>query len=230
MKLHKFAMLGVCLGVAAMAATSSVAQSCTSSQDAAVQCFVGNAVKTNLSSLRYGMTMTQFKAYGVAVSRLLQDQQDYLVLAGMASAIADAMPPTNADGSANPAAQQAAVTSIVQAEIADGMVTLPAEVSEQQTIYFSLDMVTSMNETKGIMMSPGFLLRVTDSYVVTATANGAVDWTTVNSSLATMVSNLSSAGLLKLPVSVTLTEAQTFAQNLAQAIYTYKVATGRTSL
>jgi hypothetical protein len=223
-------MVGVCLGLAAMAAARSVAQGCTSSQDAAVQCFVGNAVKTNLSSLRYGMTMAQFKAYGVAVSKILQMQQDYLVLAGMASAIADAMPPTNADGSANLAAQQTAVSAIVQAEINSGLVTIPAEVSEQQMNFFSLDMVTSMNETKGIMLSPGFLLRVTDSYIVTATANGAVNWTLANSNLATMVSNLSSAGLLKLPAPVTLAEAQTFAQNLAQAIYAYKVATGRASL
>jgi hypothetical protein len=230
MKMRKVAMVGVCLSVVAMAAGRSVAQGCTSSQDAAVQCFVGNAVKTNLSSLRYGMTMSQFKAYGVAVSKILQLQQDYLVLAGMASAIADAMPPTNADGSANPAAQQTAVGAIVQAEISSGLVTVPAEVSEQQMNFFSLDMVTSMNETKGIMLSPGFLLRVTDSYIVTATTSGVVNWTTVNSNLATMVSNLSSAGLLKLPVSVTLAEAQSFAQNLARAIYAYKQATGRASL
>ena len=176
------------------------------------------------------MTMSQFKAYGVAVSRILQAQQDYLALAGVASAIADAMPPTNADGSSNAAAQQAAVTAIVQAEITDGLVTIPAEVSEQQMIWFSLDMVTSMNETKGIMLSPGFLLRITDSYIVTATTNGVVNWTHANANLASMVSSLSSAGLLKLPASVTLADAQTFSQNLAQAIYTYKVATGRTSL
>jgi hypothetical protein len=45
-----------------------------------------------------------------------------------------------------------------------------------------------------------------------------------------MVNNLAGAGLLKLPASVTLSNAQSFAQSLAQAIYAYKVATGRTSL
>jgi hypothetical protein len=231
MRIRKLLIVGVCLAAgAAIAAPAAYSQACTSSQDAAVECFVGNAVRTNLTSLRYGMTMSQFKSYGVAVSRILQAQQDYLALAGVASAIADAMPPTNTDGSANTAAQQAAVTAIVQAEITDGLVTIPAEVSEQQMIWFSLDMVTSMNETKGIMLSPGFLLRITDSYIVTATTNGVVNWTTVNSSLATMVSSLSSAGLLKLPASVTLADAQTFSQALAQAIYTYKAATGRTSL
>jgi hypothetical protein len=227
MKIRDFMAVGVCLAVAAIAAPAAHAQGCSSSQDAAVQCFVGNAVRTNLTSLRYGMTMSQFKAYGVAVSKILQAQQDYLALAGVASAIADAMPPTNADGSSNTAAQQAAVTAIVHAEIVDGLVTIPAEVNEQQMAWFALDMVTSMNETKGIILSPGFLLRITDSYIVTATTNGVVNWTTVNTNLASMVSSLSSAGLLKLPSSVTLAQAQTFSQGLAQAINNYKLATGR---
>jgi hypothetical protein len=230
MKIRDFAVVGVCLaGVVATAPLAS-AQNCNSSQDAAVQCFVGYAVRTNLTSLRYGMNMTEFKAYGVAISKILQAQQDYLALAGIASAVADAMPPTNSDGSANVAAQQAAVESIVQAEISDDLVTIPTEVSEQQMEWFSLDMVTSMNETKGIMLSPGFLLRLTDSYIVTGTTNGTVNWTLVDANLMSMVNNLAGAGLLKLPASVTLSNAQSFAQNLAQAIYTYKVATGRTSL
>jgi hypothetical protein len=232
MKIRKIAMAGVWLCAAITQAWSPAAraQNCVASQDAAVDCFVGYAVKTDLTSLRYGMTMTQFKAYGVAISKILRAQQDYLVLTGMASAIADAMPPTNANGSANASAQQAAVNAIVQAEILCGLVTLPGEVNQQQAQWFSLDLVTSMNATKGIMLSPGFLLRVTDSYVVSGTSGGVVNWTQVNSQLASMVSGLSTAGLLKLPASVTLASAQTFAQDLAQAIYAYKQATGRTSL
>ena len=84
MKLRDFVVVGVCLAIAAVAAPVSNAQNCNSSQDAAVQCFVGYAVRTNLTALRYGMNMTQFKAYGVAVSKILQDQQDYLALAGIA--------------------------------------------------------------------------------------------------------------------------------------------------
>jgi hypothetical protein len=232
MKIRTVAIAGVWLGAVITQAWSPAAraQNCVASQDAAVDCFVGYAVKTDLTSLRYGMTMAQFKAYGVAISKILQAQQDYLVLAGMASAIADAMPPSDANGSANAVAQQTAVNAIVQAEILCGLVTLPGEVNQQQAQWFSLDLVTSMNATKGIMLSPGFLLRVTDSYIVSGTSGGVVNWTQVNSQLASMVSGLSSAGLLKLPASVTLANAQTFAQDLAQAIYAYKQATGRTSL
>ena len=232
MKIRKYAWVGVCLGAAITQAWAPAAraQGCVASQDAAVGCFVGNSVKTGLTSLRYGMTMTQFKAYGVAISKILQAQQDYLVLAGMASAVADAMPPTNANGTANTSAQQTAVNAIVHSEILCGLVALPAEANEQQASWFSLDLVTSMNATQGIMLSPGFLLRVTDSYIVSATSNGVVSWTQVNSQLASMVSGLSSAGLLKLPASVTLANAQLFAQDLAQAIYVYKQATGKVSL
>jgi hypothetical protein len=232
MKFRKLGWVGVCLGAAITQAWSPVAlaQNCEASQSAAVDCFVGYAVKTDLTSLRYGMNMTQFKAYGVAVSKILQAEQDYVVLAGMAGAVADAMPPTNASGSQNASAQQTAMDSIVQAEISCGLVALPAQVSQQQAEYFSLDLVSSMNSSGGIMLSPGFLLRVIDSYIVSGTSGGIVNWTQVNSQLATMVGTLSSSGLLKLPASVTLASAQTFAQELARAIYAYKQATARPSL
>jgi hypothetical protein len=231
MRTRRIAIAGVCLAAITQAwAPAAHAQNCVANQDAAVGCFVGNSVRTGLTSLRYGMNMSQFKAYGVAVSKIMQAQQDYLVLAGMAGAIADAMPPTNANGTANTSAQQTAVNAIVHAEILCGLVALPSTVNEQHAKWFSLDMVGSMNEINGIMLSPGFLLRVTDSYIVNATTKGVVNWTQVNSQLASMVSGLSSAGLLKLPASVTLANAQLFAQDLAQAIYAYKQATNRPSL
>lgn len=233
MKIRKLAWAGVWLGAAITQAWSPAAhaqQNCQASQNAAVNCFVADAVKTDLTSLRYGMNMTQFKAYGVAVSKILQAQQDFLVLAGMSSAIADAMPPTNANGSANTAAQTTAVNAIVHAEVLCGLVTLPAQVSQQEAQWFSLDAVNSMNSSGGIMLSPGFLLRAIDSYVVTSTSAGKVNWTQANSQLAGMVSSLSSSGLLKLPSTVTLSNAQLFAQDVAQAIYNYKQATGKTSL
>ena len=229
MGIRKLLFAGVCLGIFAMMPASVHAQ-CTSSQNAAVECFVSNALKTNLTSLRYGMTTSQFKSYGVAVSKILQDQQTYIVLLGLSGAVADAMPPTNADGSANVAAQQAAMNAIVSAAVTDGLATIPQQSSQQDLEWFALDVVSAMNESSGVMLSPGTLLRVVDSYIVTATAGGTVNWTTVNNGLATMVSNLASAGLLKLSPSVTLSQAQAFAQSLAQAIYTYKVATGRSSL
>jgi len=174
--------------------------------------------------------MTQFKAYGVAVSKVMQTQQAYLVLFGISSAVADAMPPTNADGSPNAAAQQTALNSIVHSEIANGLVAVPAEVSEQQLEWLSLDLVTSMNSMPEIMLSPGTLLRITDSNVVAATTGGVVNWTLADANLVSMVNSLSTAGLLKLPPSVALSGVEAFTQDLARAIYTYKAATGRATL
>jgi hypothetical protein len=229
MELKKLGSLGVFLGLAAMAAGCARAQ-CTASQSAAVQCFVSNAVATNLLSPRYGMTLAQFKTYGVAVSKILQDQPTYIVLLGMASAISDAMPPTNADGSPNLAAQQMSVNAIVDAELASNLVSISPEAGEQDLQWFSLDMVSAMNNSTGVIVSPGALLRVVDSYLVSATTDGNVNWTKANNNLANMVGSLVRTGLLKLPPSVSVTQAETFAQSLAQAINTYKAATGRARL
>jgi hypothetical protein len=71
---------------------------------------------------------------------------------------------------------------------------------------------------------------VIDSYVVSSTTSGTVNWTEANSAIASMMQNLSTSGLLKLPASVTASSATAFAQSLAQTIATYKTATGRMSL
>ena len=228
MKLTKILMVGVCL--ATVCAGLAQAQGCTSGQDAAVECFVGNAVHTNLISIQFGMTMPQFKQYGVSVSKIVQSQPTSLAIVGLASAVADALPPTNANGTANVAAQSTAMNSIVDAGVANGFLSLPTETNAQDLKWFSLDLVRVMNVNNGIVLSPGTMLRVIDSYVVSSTTNGTVNWTQANSGIATMMSGLASAGLLKLPATITPTQATQFAQALAQITYTYRTATGRTSL
>jgi hypothetical protein len=224
------ASAGVCLLLVLAAPPLRAQGGCASAPDAAVQCFVGNAVRSNLITLQYGMTMSQFKAYGVSVSKIVQQQPTALAVVGLASAVADALPPTNADGSANAAAQTAAVNAIVDAGIADDFITVPAETNSQDVKWFSLDLVNAMNTSNGVLLSPGTMLRVIDSYVVTATAGGTVNWTQANSGIATMITNFASAGLLKLPATITTAQAIQFAQSLAQITYTYRTATGRASL
>jgi len=176
------------------------------------------------------MSMSQFKAYGVSVSKIVQSPQASLAAVALASAVADAMPATNASGSANTAAQTAAIDSIVVAAIKNGFIVLPAETSQQDVEWFVQDLVNAMNSPNGIVMSPGTMLRVIDSYVVSSTTSGTVNWTEANSAIASMMQNLSTSGLLKLPASVTASSATAFAQSLAQTIATYKTATGRMSL
>ena len=53
----------------------------------------------------HGMSMSQFKAYMCRFRRSCSQQPTALAVVGLASAVADALPPTNADGSANLAAQ-----------------------------------------------------------------------------------------------------------------------------
>lgn len=234
MGLNKLALAGVCLAVFAAAAPTEVrAQSyCAASQDAAVKCFVMNAVKTNLTAPHFGMTLTQFESYGVAVSKILQTQHTYLMLVGTSSAIADALPPTNADGSSDSAAQTTAVNSIVNAALADGFVSTPSEVNAQQLQWFALDLVGAMNSTNGYMqlLTPGVGLRLIDSYLLTATANANVDWTQLQTSLSSAVDNMVAAGMIKLPAGMSASQVKSFVSSLAQAINSYKVATGRKSL
>ena len=83
------------------------------------------------------MTLAQFELYGVAISQILQTHQTYLVLVAVASAVADAMPPTNANGSANPAAQANAVSEMVGASSRLGFAPTPEGASLIDLEYFS---------------------------------------------------------------------------------------------
>jgi hypothetical protein len=231
MTLKKALLAWVCLGVAA-AAPPIHAQSCTSSQDAAVQCFVSNAVQTSLTKPHFGMTLAQFESYGVAVSHILQTHHTYLTLVGTASAIADAMPPTNADGSANQGAQDLAVTQIVNAEVTNGLANTMSGAGLQDLLWFSLDVVDAMNVNNGYMQlfTPGVALRILDSYIVSATTNATVNWTQANSSISAAIDQMIGAGLIKPPPNMSSAQLKSFAVALAKAIYEYKASTKRAHL
>ena len=205
---------------------------CTASQQAAVECFVANAVATNLAEPRQGMTLPQFEAYGFAVSRILQTHSTYLVLVGLSSAVADAMPPVNADGSANPTAQNNAIIQAVSAASREGFAPLPSGVSLPDLQHFSLDVAGAMNDNQGALelLTPGISLRIIDSYIITGTTNGQVSWAQVDANLSTAVSNFISSGLMKVPPGMTVAQVTSFAESLAQIIHTYKVATHRAAL
>jgi hypothetical protein len=236
MKDYKLSLVVVLLIGAALAAprahSQSTATNCTASQQAAVECFVANAVATDLTKPRYGMTLAQFEAYGFAVSQILQTHHTYLVLVGVSSAVADAMPPTNADGTPNQTAQDNAVTQTVAAANHLGITSTPAGTSVTDLEHFSLDITNAMNDNNGVLelLTPGISLRIIDSYIVTATTNGQVNWSALNANLASAVRSFISSGLMKVPTGMTATQVTSFASSLAQTIYDYKVATHRTAL
>jgi hypothetical protein len=216
----------------ARAYAQSVPPSCTASQQAAVECFVANAVATDMTQPRYGMTLVQFEAYGAAVSTILQTHHTYLMIVGLSSAMADAMPPTNANGSINTAAQATAVNQIVAAAVANHLANVPTGISLQDLQWFSLDVTTAMNDNNGVMtlLTPGVSLRMIDSYIVSSTANGTVNWTTAYIGISAAVQNLVTSGLIKIPPGMTQASIVSFTEEIAQSIYTYKVATNRATL
>jgi hypothetical protein len=236
MDVGKLLFVAVFLTCATLAAppahSQTTATNCIASQQSAVRCFVANAVATDLTKPRYGMTLAEFQSYGYAVAEILQTHQTYVVLVGVSSAVADAMPPTNADGSANQTAQDNAVTQTVAAANSFGFTAPPTGTSLIDLEHFSLDITSAMNDNNRVLelLTPGISLRIIDSYVVTATTNGQVNWSEVNSSLSTAIGNFVSSGLIKIPPGMALEKVTSFANSLAQVIYNYKIATHRTFL
>jgi hypothetical protein len=205
---------------------------CDSSQQAAVRCFVANMVSTNIAQPRHGMTVAQFQTYGYAVSQILMSHHTYLVIVGTSSAIADAMPPLNADGSANQNAQDLAVTQAVSAAVSNGLANATSATALQNLQWFSLDVTNAMNDNNGVMamLTPGVSLRIIDSYIVTGTTNATVNWTVVDASLSTAVDNLIASGLTKLPSTLSAAQLKSFISALARVIYNYKLSTARATL
>lgn len=225
-------VLTASLAFSASAGAQSTPSNCSASQSAAVECFVANAVTTDMTPLRHGMTLAQFEAYGVSVSSIMRSGHTYLVVVGLSSAIADAMPPTNADGSANTSAQGSAIGSIVSAAVSNHLANVSAGITLQDLQYFSIDVTTAMNDNNDYLalLTPGVSLRMIDSYLVSSTSNGTVSWTDVNNGLASAVKNFVQSGLMRIPPGVSEADLVAFSQSVAQAIYSYKQSTNRPTL
>lgn len=217
-------------------APAQTSTNCTASPDAAVSCFVANAVSTHMTSPRYGMTTAQFEAYGVAVSHILSTNHTYLVLLGLASAVADALPPTNANGSANQAAQDVAAAQIVNAAIANGLVNVGSTVTAQDMQWFVLDIMGAMNVNNGYMslLTPGISLRLIDSALLPATSGSGtaatVNWSQANATISSGFQSFVSSGLVKIPYGLSSSMMVSFLESVAQTIVTYKNSTGRARL
>ncbi len=217
----------------AIAAPSNaqVINPCNSSQSFAVRCFVRNAIATKILTVPSGMTLTAYDNYAVAVLRITQDTNLSVILLGTTSAIADAIPARNADGTANETAQTNAINAIVNSESLTGIITLPPQTTEAQVEMFAQQTVSNLTGFTGVSLSPGAVLRLVDSYIITAkTSAGEINWTTVDASLTTAAKNLINSGMLKLPSGVTQAQFTTFVEDVAHAIAAYKSATGRKSL
>ena len=205
---------------------------CTASPDAAVKCFVKNALSAGLTTLPAGMNLTQYKDYGVSVSYIVQTPHTMVFLLGTMGAAADALPPVNADGvTPNQAAQDAAVGAIVDAALRDGLIALPAGTTADQLKLFASSICGAMAQYGGVSIAPGSLLRFLDTYIVNATmAGGTVDWTKVRTNISTLVDSLVASGLLKIPAGGSADNVKQFASDVAVIIHDYKVATGKTTL
>jgi hypothetical protein len=205
-------------------------QQCTGNSDQAVNCFVSNGVSVGLLELPSGMTLTQYKSYGVAVSKVMQTPSAAVFLLGMAAAAADAGPATNVDGSANQSAQDNLVNAIVSAGLNNSIITLPSEATVAQVQQIARSITQGMTGNPGVMISPGAFLRTLDAYTISATSGGVTNWTAVTANISGLVNMLQATGLIKLPAGITLANVQQFAIDTAHGIVAYKTATNKPNL
>lgn len=214
------------------AAQKRLRTNCDASQDNAVKCFVQHAVKTGLLSRPADLNSTDFAAYGVSVSKVVQTPDAMVFLLGTMAAVADTMPPLNSDGSTlNQSAQDGAVRAIVDSALRTGLITLPGGASLDQVLRLARDLVSSLAEYKGVTLKPGMAMRFLDSILVAGTASGgSVDWMKVEGSIAALVDSLAAAGVLALPPHLTTGHVKQFALDVTGVIYNYKLATQRSRL
>ncbi len=223
-----------CVSVLLLAALPARAQKtgCNASPDAAVQCFVRNGVNSGLARVPAGMSMADFRAYGVSVSKIVQTPPTLVFVLGTMAAVADALPATSANSSApNQAAQDAAVDAIVDAGLKAGLIALPENTTAEQLKMFAHSVCAAMDQYHGAAVAPGAMLRFLDSYVMSATsAGGMVNWSKVQASISNFIDSLVSSHLLTIPAGSSAGAAKQFANDVAVAIHNYKTATGKTAL
>jgi hypothetical protein len=76
----------------------------------------------------------------------------------------------------------------------------------------------------------GSVLRLVDSIINSATSGGTVNWTQVSTNLSTLINGFVAAGVLKIPATASLASINQFGNSAAEAIYNYKIATGKATL
>jgi hypothetical protein len=205
---------------------------CDSSPQAAVDCFVQHAVKTGLVQLPPDMSLDQFRAWGVSVAEMLREPGASVLALGLASAVADALPPVSVNGlDKDASAQAAAVDAIVESAITTRLLVLPAGASAADAKRMVSQMAERFASYNGPNFSSGTVFRMLDAILLNATGStGRVDWGKVNESIAQLVDALAAAGLLTLPPGTTVEGVRKFAQDTALAVYNYKLATGQSRL
>ncbi len=224
-------IMSVFVGAVGLLTSATGHAQCAGSQNEAVDCFIKNGVSTGLLAVPKGMTMAEYEAYGVSISKVLQSPSAAIFLLGMASAAADAVPPTNADGTEDLAAQNTFVNAIIAAGLKDEIITLPTQTTSAQIEEFARELTLGMAGNAGVTISPGAFLRALDGYILAATSTtGTVNWLQVTANITSLISALQTTGLMKLPAGITAANVQQFAVDTATAIVVYKVATGKAHL
>jgi hypothetical protein len=74
------------------------------------------------------------------------------------------------------------------------MISLPANTTANQLKLLARQVTATIDQNTGVVISPGALLRVLDSYLISAASGGTVDWAQVPTNISNLVDGLVSAG------------------------------------
>ncbi len=145
--------------------------------------------------------------------------------------IAQMLPPTNSDGTANQARQDAAVNSAIQSLVNNNLVPAPTfniPLADMQS--FGLSIAHSQNQYKDVQITTPLLLMI-KNIVASDTTNGVVNWTgctatatCVQQDVNDLISMAVSGGQLKLDPGVSLAQMQAFGYDLAKIVDAYNRA------
>jgi hypothetical protein len=230
---------------AAPPARAQFPATCTAAQNAAAKCVAGTALNAKLLLVPSGIAPSPDGTLDLASPRAPRSRSIAVTIAAALAAVAAAMPPVNVNGSPNAAAQIAAINAMIEAAVSRGILPLPARttlaqlqsLAQNSTANAAADSNADAEADPGddrnddASLSPATVLRVIDSYIVTATdANGNVRWATADAGISAAIGNLLSSGMIQLPSGMTLSKLDLFAGDVARAIAAYKSATGRRSL
>jgi len=143
--------------------------------------------------------------------------------------ISQMLPPTNSDGTANLARQDAAVVSAVQSLVKNGLVPAPTysiPLSDMQS--FALAITHSQNQYKDVQILTPLLLLVKNVVKSDTDANGVVNWTgctptvtCVQQDINDLISIAVSAGQVKLDPNISISQMQAFGYDLAKIVDAY---------
>ncbi len=153
-------------------------------------------------------------------------------LLGLSSMVAQALPPTNSDGTLNQSRQDAAVQAAVDSLVRNGLIAPPdPTITVDDMKYFAVLLTRLMNNYKDVQVTSPILVWLKAVVKSNTSSSGTVNWsdctatsTCVQGDVNDLVAIAMSGGQVRLDPGVTQAQLQAFAFDLAKIVDAYNRA------